>query len=620
MSTGAICGVYHRGGGKADAHALEAMLAASLGQGGTERIGLDAVVFGYRSLWADAAEGGAGQAQCATGKLSIVADVRLDNREELGDAFGLARPERAGIADWELILGAYARWGADCPFHLQGDYAFAIWDCGERLLFCARDSVGARPLYYSLEPEGRFPFASDVAAVLAAPGVEDRLDDAHVVSSLWDGMPSAGSTFFRAVRSLPPGHSLSVSADAEQLRRWWRPEDAPPVRCGSDDDYAQEFLDRYRRSVRDRLRDAHPVGAHLSGGLDSSSVAVLAARELRSAGQPLHVFCWHPPPGDSIAEDEAAEYSLIESVCAQEDLQPRYHSMSAAHVLDLLRRDGARIPSHDGTLRHEALVQRSAAELGVRVILSGWGGDEVASSNGLGFYTELLRRGSLRQLLREARAQTDRPLRFAVRKAILPLVHPGAAEAVARLLRGEIPRRRKSFVHPALARGHRRPALRRTGWGTGVRRSQLAILEYGHVAQRIEDWAASGARAGVEYRYPLLDRRLLEFVLGLPAEQFRRGARSRWIMRQALRSVLPTNVLEHTDKRDPARSRPSQAAMNEALPAIMKQLAARYDPPTRASYLDMPCLLAYLQERVRNSHAGPARLFLTLSFLDWDAD
>ena len=121
----------------------------------------------------------------------------------------------------------------------------------------------------------------------------------------------------------------------------------------------------------------------------------------------------------------------------------------------------------------------------------------------------------------------------------------------------------------------------------------------------MEGWAASGARHGLEYRYPLLDRRVLEFALGLPPGQFRRGRWSRWLMRRALAgagpsdearagAVLPPEVCWNPGKADPARSEPLREAMGEALAAVGGELAARATPPSRAGYVDMPRLLERL--------------------------
>ena len=193
----------------------------------------------------------------------VAADARLDDRDALCDALGVPLPERAGLADAELILRAFMRWGRDCPHHLLGDYAFAVRDRRRRTLFCARDHIGARPFYYALTTR-RFVFASAVEAVLAAPDVSDALDERVVATHLTvQTLRSGARTFFAAVRKLPPGHTLTIEAGRPEngsggprvrIEQYWHPEQAPATRPASDDAYAEQLLDLYTQAVRDRLR------------------------------------------------------------------------------------------------------------------------------------------------------------------------------------------------------------------------------------------------------------------------------------------------------------------------------------------------------------------------------
>ena len=303
--------------------------------------------------------------------LVAVADARVDDRHTLCDTLGVPPARRARIADVELILRAFAKWGADCPRHLLGDYAFCVWDVARRALFCARDHIGTRPFHYALA-NGRFVFASTVESVLAAPGVPDALDETMVATHLGSAVVSDTRTFFRAVRKLPPGHALTIEAGrpfdpagTPRLERHWLPEHAPLAPRASDDAYAEQCLELYRRSVRDRLRGG-PVGVHVSGGLDSSSVAVLAARELRSQGRsPPPAFTWLPDLGGAPPRSaHALEYALVDAICAQEGLQACHGAPTPEIVLDLTRLDGA-LPN---VLIHvnEEVVQRNARARGVR--------------------------------------------------------------------------------------------------------------------------------------------------------------------------------------------------------------------------------------------------------------
>ena len=142
-----------------------------------------------------------------------------------------------------------------------------------------------------------------------------------------------------------------------------------------------------------------------------------------------------------------------------------------------------------------------------------------------------------------------------------------------------------------------------------VRRSQLWLLQSAHLGARIEGWAASGAKRGIEYRYPLLDRRVVEFAPGLPPERFRR---SRWLVRHALRAVLPLEVYSNTSKEDPARYEPLREAFLQALPSIREALAVR--APSRAGYVDMARLLDGLDAK---RPRGAPLIAPALRFLDW---
>ena len=551
--------------------------------------------------------------------LAVVADVRLDDRQALCAALGVPRRERHEVADAALVLKAYAHWGEECANHLLGDYAFAVWDAKVRALFCARDHVGARPFYYADTPGG-FAFASTVESVLAAPGVGGDFDERSVAEHLTGiALFSTTRTFLEAVRKLPPGHTLTVHSTENVCRvdspaRYWHPERAPRLPPATDDQYAEEFLALYSRAVADRLRGPDPIGVHVSGGLDSSSVAVLAARQLRREGRPPPLaFSWLPPLGDRPPKPEhAKEYALIDAVCAEAGLQVRHCATDADHTAALLRRD-CTLPG--SMLGNEDIVQRYAAAHGTRVLLSGWGGDDCASFNGRGTLEQLLLRGRWWQLAAACRAAGIGPRRLFVNH-VLPLVAPALMLELRRLRRGKPLRARRGFADPTF-RQRLRPRPEPVPRYSSPQRSQLQLLALGHLSLRIEDWAAAGTHRSIEYRHPLLDRRVLEFALGLPPEQFQRGRWDRLPMRRALRTVLPPEVCWNTKKADPARADAVLDAFIAALPAIREQLVDRITPPARARYVDMARLLASLDaSHIRAGHRN-VQVYNALAFLDW---
>ena len=550
--------------------------------------------------------------------LAIAASARLDGSASLCEALGLPRPDRAEIPDNALILKAYARWGRACPEHLLGDFAFALWDARREMLFCARDHIGARPFYYAFAGE-RFAFASDMGAVLAAPGVSGDLDEAVVATRLTYGSrPFGERTFYRDIRRLLPGHALTVERRSVRVHRWWHPEEVPARAGASDAALAEECRALVSEAVRDRLRDARRVGVHLSGGLDSSGVAALAARELRKQERaaPL-AFAWHPPIGsNSGSTAQRANYRRIEAVQRQEGLHVNFQAAEAGDVVGFLRRDGIRYD--ESTLMHEQVTQRAAAEQGVEVLLSGWGGDEGISFNGRGYCPQLLQGARVGRLWGELRERGRRPLTALLTDAALPLVSPAATRAARRLWRGRWPLRKNvTFIHPEFATRVQPLPAEAALPRAGVRNVQVYLLQLGHLSQRMEGWAASGTHHGIEYRYPLLDRRVLEFALGLPAEQYRRGPWSRWLMRRAFDPVLPPEVCWNADKGGRARRGPLRDSVVEALTDVRGLIEDRPAPPTRGRYLDLPRLLEELDpERSRNNRRR-APVLNALRFLDF---
>ena len=555
--------------------------------------------------------------RCREAGLALAADVRLDDREALRDALGC---RKADVSDCELILRAYQRWGRDCPNRLLGDYAFALWDARRRILFCARDHIGVKPFYYAQTGE-RFVFASAVPAVLAAPGVSSRLDDAVVAAHLTSiVVNTTTATFFAMVRKLPPGHALTATGEGRlRVERYWRPENTPRARPASDDAYAEECLNLCTKAVRERLRGPDPVGTHLSGGLDSSAVTVLAARELRRQGRAAPpAFTWLPALGGGAPKAEhATEYALVDAVGRQEGLRIHHCVLTPDVVLAMLRRDGA-LPGLQGNFNEEA-VQRRAEALGVRVLLSGWGGDEGASFSGFSGYCEhLLLTGRWLKLIANLRLRRDRPFRY-LALIVLRLAYPPLARDFMRWRRGKKPDRRRWLIASAFRREAKPSRVVRADAyrAVGTERTQLRLLRGGELGLRMEGWAASGAGRGVEYRYPLLDRRLLEFVLGLPPEQFRHGKLGRWLMRRTFDSMLPPQVCWNLSKSDPARIEALQDAFAETLPMVHRELAARATPPLRSRYIDMPRLLERLDADRYRADPRTSPILNALQFLDF---
>ncbi len=307
----AICGIVHLDGRPVDPETIGAMMApmAELGPDG-EGLWCDGPVgFGHR-LFRNTPEAHheTQPLRSADHQFILTASARIDNRDDLFGALSIPHPKRATMPDGTLILKAYEKWGEDCPQHLLGDWSFAVWDAQKQKLFLARDHFGQTELVY-YHTEKIFAFASSIKALLTLPEVPQKPHELRVGQLLAClGWPSE-QTCYEGIRFLCVAHALTVTPRAVHLRRYWHPENTPDLHLSSDEEYIEAFLDLYSEAVRCRLRSAKPVCTTLSGGLDSGSVAVLAARELQKQGKRLPAFTSVPThdPGDTVGPDHFAD-------------------------------------------------------------------------------------------------------------------------------------------------------------------------------------------------------------------------------------------------------------------------------------------------------------------------
>jgi asparagine synthase (glutamine-hydrolysing) len=549
-----ICGLYYRDEKPAEGAALSAML---------EKIshrGPDA-----RQVWRD---GSVGFGQCMLhttpesiherlpsvtpdGSLAITADARIDNRAELISALDLTS---ADVPDSALILAGYQKWGEECPTRLIGDFAFAIWDRRRQTVFCACDPVGVRSFYY-YETAGIFAFASEIKALLVLSEVPCRLNELRVAEYLVTLFEDRAGTFYEGIRRLPGACTMTVMRERSAVRQYWALDPKRELRLHSDQEYVEAFRELFSEAVRCRTRSAFPVGAALSGGLDSSSIACLARNQ---CGGPIRTFSLVFP--DLPSEDLRVidERSQIQSVLDTGGFEP--HFIRADRLSPLGQID--RIHFHldhanfaPNLYLHWAMYDAARAN-GVRIFLDGFDGDATVS-HGFERLTELAQRLRWRAAWREAALLSQnqlngiRPARIVKEYCVKPLV-PRWAYLGWHFLRG---RRREAFGRNILISA---PFKRRTGIERRARtllRAQSAwsltrtareihwmTINQALYAYTLEIADKATAAFSVEARYPFFDRRVMEFCLALPPRQKLGAGWNRWILRRAMTGILPPEI------------------------------------------------------------------------------
>jgi len=480
-----------------------------------------------------------------SGASVMAADVRLDEREKLAAG--------ADVAEDALLLAALEKNGPAGLDQLLGDFAFAAWNRETQTLTCGRDIFGVRPLSYTHQPGRLFAFSSFGQALLGA-GLVAKVIDTDVIARRAARVLRADDSPIVGIQRLPAGHFLEVSRAGLKITRYWRLERATAgTRKISPDEAARQLCSLVDEAVRCRLPRGGEVGAHLSGGLDSSAIAVIAARRLRQKGRPLHAYSFLDRQRNDIVLEDETEF--VKAVLEQEgdiDWTPVRPPAGPPQPDAPASADSMVVLSDEAP---ESQVCARAQAQGVGLILSGWGGDEGATFNGRGVLAELFLRGRWPTLWREIAALSH--------ERHWPWFRIFRGEVLSNLWHAALPRSVLDFAKRRMGREmqlrdhfRRSPAPKRReqigdeglSIGPDGRENRWRLMTSPHIAHRAEVWAQTGARHGLAYAFPLLDRRVVEFCLSLPSELFLRGGFRRRLFRDAMTGVLPERVRQRHRK------------------------------------------------------------------------
>jgi asparagine synthase (glutamine-hydrolysing) len=539
--------------GRPDGEAMQRMLDA-MARRGPDDCGVyqDArIILGHRRLSIiDVTSAGHQPMSSAGGKLWIVYNGEIYNHAVLREEMARSGRRFASRSDTEVILALYEERGVDCVARLEGMFAFAIWDLRgpDPLLVLARDHFGIKPLLYASTPHG-FIFASDIPGIAASGLVETTLDPVGLVQYLMHGHVVQPRTILRGVEMLPAAHVLTMRpGEVPRLKRYWRLDYERSVAL-SRGLKEPERVERVRllleRAARAQMVGDVPVGAFLSGGVDSSTIVALMSR---ASGQPIHTYSvGFPDVQTALDESGDARESARFLGAVHREVQ-----VGAAEVAGSLPAIAADLgqPTVDGVNMH--FVSR-AARSGVTVALAGIGGDELFG--GYGTFPNLARHATLREMWRR-RAMLARwaAVRMMGRSGRMQdawesLWERGsfiAAYMSQRMVRAPDEAWRVAGCPEIDAR-----AL--FGYADGDDAaiadpiSRVSLLESSLYmrSQLLRDADAASMAHSLEVRVPFLDVALAEFVFGLPGDsklgEPMKGARiiGKRILIQAVGDLIP---------------------------------------------------------------------------------
>ncbi|MCW2275850.1 asparagine synthase (glutamine-hydrolyzing) [Rhodoblastus acidophilus] len=493
-----------------------------------------------------------------SGDLAISFNGEIFNYVELRDALVAGGARFRTKSDTEVILELYRAKGEACVQDLNGDFAFALWDRRRQKLMLARDRMGVRPLYWT-RAKNRLYFASEVKALLATGEVEARPDPIGLdqLFTLWGAIPPR--TMFKGIQQLPPGHVMIATPDKVEIRRYWRlsfPTAAEDAAARVDEAaLAEELRALLADATRIRLRSDVPVGAYLSGGLDSAITATLASDIV---AQRLKTFSVTFESGEF--DESAFQAQMAEALgtahasiaCAKSSIAAMFPGVIGAIEQPVLRTAPAPLYQLSDFVRQS----------GFKVVLTGEGADEVFAGY------DIFREAKVRGFCARQPDSAWRPLLFgklypwlpglqAQSPAYLKAFFGMALDRVNDPLFSHLPRfettaKAKAFFSSdlkAALKGYDALAeLRADLPAEFMRWTPLARAQYLETTYLLPGYilSAQGDRVamahGVEGRFPFLDHRVVEFGARVPARLKLKGLREKHILRESFSNRLPAAI------------------------------------------------------------------------------
>jgi asparagine synthase (glutamine-hydrolysing) len=515
-------------------------------------------------------------------------------------------------SDTEVILHLYEELGEDCVHEFNGQWAFAIWNREARTLFLSRDRLGVRPLFYRVTPES-FAFASEIKSILAVPGVERELDPIALdqIFTFWFSIPPR--TIFKQIQELRPGHSLTVERGGVTQKRYWEPRFDPQDNGRySEDAYADKLRELLADATRLRLRSDVPVGAYLSGGLDSTMVTALIRRCTDVHLKTFSIAFDDPEFDERGYQQEAARFLQTdhqEVRCTNADIGRIFPEMIWHTEKPVLRTAPAPL----------FLLSKLVRDRNYKVVLTGEGSDEI-----LGGY-DIFKEAKIRRFWS---ARPDSRLRPLLLKRLYPYLpnlqdqptaylqaffHVGANNVAdpffSHLPRWDLTSRLKRFFSEAVRAetqcydGYAElRSLLPAGFADWDPFCQAQFLETGYLLPGYI-LSSQGDRVAmahsVEGRFPFLDHRVVDFAAGVAPSLKMKVLNEKHLLKLCARDLVPLSVRKRS--KQPYRAPDGKSFFHDARPDYVDELLS--PARIRADGLFHPGAVERLTQKFRDGRA-----------------
>ena len=479
---------------------------------------------------------------------------------ELFDRLQVDNSERKGMADSELILRAYQKWGEESPKYLVGDFAFMIWDERNQKLFGARDFSGSRTLYYFRDHQ-RFAFCTIISPLLSLPYVRKELNEQWLaeylaVSGMIDAVDTS-ITPYKHIEQVPPAHSILIEKNKIKFMRYCTLTVNERLKLKSNEEYIEAFQEVFQKAVDDRLRTHLNVGAQLSGGLDSGAVVSFAVNTMRKGSKRLHTFSYIPPhdfvdftPKQLVPNESGYIKSTIEHVGGIREHYLDFKGKNSYSEIDsFLEILEMPYKFFENSFWLKGMFEE-AHEEGVGVLLNGDRGNFTISwGYALEYYAILLKKLKWMRLYKELNQYSKNTGGNRLRR--IPDIFRVGFPVVDRIFSQNKVNNRPMLINPEFAKNTRvfekfeEYGLEQTGWYAESniyeeRRKHFEDVFHWNAGSTLA--AKLSLRYGLWKRDPTNDIRVIRFCLSVPEEQYVQNGLDRALIRRSTEKMLPDKV------------------------------------------------------------------------------
>jgi asparagine synthase (glutamine-hydrolysing) len=531
----------------------------------------------------------------------VVADCRLDNREELAKEFSIT--DLSTHSDIEYIALAYEKWGSEAPKKLIGDFCFAIWNTKKEELFAARDHFGIRTLYYSIV-NGELIFSAEIKGILVYPGFKIAYNEKYIVSEFSFLIIPVAETFYENLFILPAGHSLLWKNKKLQISEYWHYGERTVKIPATVAEQEAEFNRLMYQSVRDRLRSFRKIGAESSGGLDSTGIAALAM-EMLGKGKEFYSYGYGKPEVPTSDKDTKDDMHVVKEMCEKYGIDQYFTSVNEKDIkvedIDHLLMDVCDDYESNGVPLFSSALLKHAERQGVGMLFSGWAGDQGVTCTSEGFFENLAKEKRYPELWKDIRRK------HSVIKAFPRFFYYAITARKQNKFQKADRKRRKEVLangplNDEMVVKYNLENIATTNdflkGCTDIQTYLVRNINYVGIQKRTCDHVLIGKHFRVDYRFPMYDLRLLEYIYSLPFTTISPKGKSRYLFKKLVQPFVPAELIA-THKSFVATT-PFGFRFRKELDPFMKKAYYANENPKLKAYFDFQKLEKGESEKDQN--------------------